>query len=103
MSAIRDTSDPFGPPVGLHLGPAGNIRYTVNSPMLAARLLLEEWPETAGPAYVEACRTCLAALKGNAPAATARTALIAAAREAGILAEFVPPRSSHDRGRRPTG
>lgn len=103
MSAISETSDCFGPPVVLYLGPASNIRHRVNSSMDAANLLLDEWPEPRGAAYFAACKASIAALEGKTSASAVRTALIAAAREAGVLSEFVPPSSGYDRGRRPAG
>lgn len=61
-----------------------NIAYTVNNTVLAARLLLDEWPEGGGEAYLAARLACLAALEGGSDE-DARVAFEAAAVEVGVL------------------
>jgi len=50
----------------------------------AAAALITAWPSDDGEDYVVAVRACLDAIHGNASAHDARTALIRAAKEAGI-------------------
>lgn len=61
-------------------------RYqSVSSTAEAARILLEEWPVDQGEAYLAAKAACLAVLAGEATPASARTAFLAAAAEAGVF------------------
>lgn len=69
--------------VTVMLGPA-NVTYVVNNTVMAARLLLEQWPVKDGPAHRAARVECIAAMEGGDPE-KARKAFEAAAREAGVL------------------
>jgi hypothetical protein len=51
----------------------------------AALWLLEHWPIEEGPAYLQARIACLNVLEGNEPVDVARSAFIAAAKEARIF------------------
>lgn len=70
-------------PVTVMLGPA-NVTYVVNNTLMAARILLEQWPVEGGTAHRAARIACIAAMNGGDPE-KARVAFEAAAREAGIL------------------
>lgn len=89
MFLFRDWNDDFDLPVPVRIGRTDGIRH-IGSAREAASILLDEWPETAGPAYVEACRACLAAARGKSPVGRARSALVEAARETGILMDGCP-------------
>jgi Protein of unknown function (DUF982). len=63
----------------------GRYRYVLTVKD-AARVLLREWPDASpGAKHAAACVAALAALKGGKSPAHARRALVAAAKEAGIL------------------
>jgi hypothetical protein len=57
---------------------------TVHGPFTALILLMDEWPDMRGPAYVEARSACRAALDGRKSAEQAREVFMCAAREAHI-------------------
>jgi hypothetical protein len=75
----------FSPPVKLLLR-AAQVRLVSNVED-AVVVLLEEWPVEAvrGVAHLAALEACCAYLAGNGTAANVRLALMAAAREAGVL------------------
>ncbi|HTN63514.1 MAG TPA: DUF982 domain-containing protein [Devosia sp.] len=63
---------------------AGNVTYVVNNTLMAARILLDEWPVEDGPAHLAARIACMAAMEGG-DVEKAREAFEAAAKEAGIF------------------
>lgn len=71
-------------PVTVETGKLGKLR-AIASTVDAARFLLEDWPEVAGPAHLKARVACLAVLDGTEETEHAREAFIAAAVEADIL------------------
>ena len=74
----------FDPPVSVKTSALGRI-YEVNNVRTASQQMLE-WTKR-GPKWRNAIAVCLAALEGKKPAADARKAFEAAAREAGMLIE----------------
>lgn len=68
----------------------GRHRY-VRSVAEAGRVLLKEWPDERGRKHAAAMKAVLDSLKGRQPPSVARKALLAAAKEAGILAETTAP------------
>lgn len=55
---------------------------TVKGPFAALIILLDEWPDLRGPAYVRARSTCRAAIAGRTTPEEAREKFLCAAREA---------------------
>jgi hypothetical protein len=89
---VYDWNHSFGPAVILRIG-SGKARFAIHSTREMAFFLLDQWPGPRTRKHAEACRTCRDAIEGRIPAASARTALVEAVREAGILIEdegFVP-------------
>lgn len=74
--------------------PPGQL-VSVTSAYDAARFLLEQWPDQAGPKHLMAREILLKCLEGNCSAAVARVAFIEAAREAGIYMEAEPLRTAY--------
>lgn len=57
---------------------------TVHGPFAALILLMDEWPNMSGPAYVEARSACRAALDGRKTPDQARAEFLLAATEADV-------------------
>lgn len=58
---------------------------TIYGPFAALILLIDEWPDMSGPAYVEARSSCRAVLDGRATSEAAREHFLQAAHEARLL------------------
>jgi hypothetical protein len=58
---------------------------TIHGPFAALILLMDEWPNMSGPAYVEARSRCRAALDGRKPPEEAREQFLLASAEANVL------------------
>ncbi|MGE0502267.1 MAG: DUF982 domain-containing protein [Rhizobiaceae bacterium] len=76
-------SEAFDQPVAIRF--AGDRSTTVRTPKEAERLLADAgWP-VRGPRHRDATETCAKVLGGARSSVDARTAFVAAAREAGVL------------------
>jgi hypothetical protein len=73
-------------PVVIQIEQGGQYR-NVTSVMEAAVLLFQVWPKDHGEAYFVARHACIKAMEGKVPADHARSAFIAAAREAHMHVE----------------
>lgn len=74
-------------PAGLSIQlPDTNRQLIINSAQEAAALLADKWPLTYGRSYQRALAVCAAVREGSLKAEDARSALIEAAKEAGVLA-----------------
>jgi hypothetical protein len=71
-------------PVTFETGKLGQYR-TISSAAEAAHVLISQWPNSTGKAYVEAQDVCLAVLEGREPPNAARQAFLLAAGEADIF------------------
>lgn len=79
---MDDDRQPFGQPVRLRIGADNTIRD-----VRTVRERLTDWPQVKrGQLYREAVEICNAVLSGSRPAEDARAGLVAAAREADLLA-----------------
>lgn len=58
----------------------------IDGPLQALNCLAQRWPTVGGEAYVKARHLCMAALGDRVPCETVRTAFVAAAEEADVLA-----------------
>ena len=76
---------PFDNPVMLRLGRPESYR-SIKSAREAAECLMTSWPLERGNRHRDAVETCLKVLDGHRSAADARSALVEAAKESGILA-----------------
>lgn len=79
---------PWGAPVTVFAGRAGNVRMAVRDAAKAADVLLRQWPRGVpqGESHLQARLTMLRCLEGRCSPEAARAAFVAAAEEAGILA-----------------
>lgn len=79
---MDDDRQPFGQPVRLRIGADNTIRD-----VRTVRERLTDWPQVKrGQLYREAVEICNAVLSVSRPAEDARAGLVAAAREADLLA-----------------
>lgn len=79
---MDDDRQPFRQPVRLRIGADNTIRD-----VRTVRERLTDWPQVKrGQLYREAVEICNAVLSGSRPAEDARAGLVAAAREADLLA-----------------
>ncbi len=76
----------FAEPVAVSVGIVGDIHH-VSSARQAVALLTQHWPDAGTPKHRAARLACLAAVNGDRPPDTARTAFVEAAREARILVD----------------
>ncbi|MDO5897198.1 DUF982 domain-containing protein [Agrobacterium sp. Azo12] len=78
MSALS-----WGIPLELTMPHSG--MQTVHGPFAALIFLMDEWPDSSGPAYVAARSSCRAAIDGRETPEETRERFVLAAREAGLL------------------
>ena len=62
-----------------------NGHQTVHGPFAALILLMDDWPDMRGSAYLEARSACRAALEGRRDVEEARARFMLAAREADMM------------------
>ncbi len=77
----RHTTSDFTP---LMLVMGSREAFKIRTLYDVGQVLLTEWPDDDGEKYVQAVKSCLDALTGDATMEVARTSLIEAAEEAGI-------------------
>ena len=77
----------FEQPISIVISSSGRIDR-VTSPRDALRYLISNtWPNKSGTAFETAVETCLRAMSGDFPCGTARSAFLAAAQRAHVLAD----------------
>jgi uncharacterized protein DUF982 len=77
----------FEQPILIVISTSGRVDR-VSSPRDALRYLISNtWPNKSGTAFENAVQTCLRAMSGDFPSGTARSAFLAAAQRAHVLAE----------------
>jgi Protein of unknown function (DUF982) len=77
----------FEHPISIVISRSGRVDH-VSSPREALRYLISNtWPNKSGTAFEDAVQTCLKAMSGDFPSGKARSAFLAAAERAHILAE----------------
>ena len=94
---MNETHPTWQEPVEIRL--QSGLTRTFREPYDALYFLEEEWPTRSGVAYERAKRWCRLAIETDEAADVARKAFIAAARQAGMLAEETPAGGSDGRQR----